>query len=58
MRIVKPPAAKADQSSTKTGVPSAKSPREPSRLGFLFDEVSTPDDFDIIGRKQIEPLFE
>lgn len=32
-------------------------PREPRRLGFLAGEIEVPDDFDRMGRAEIEALF-
>jgi len=46
----------------KSGMPMVKvtalgAPREAKRLGFMKGEIAVPDDFDRMGRSEIEALF-
>ncbi|CAG9186345.1 type II toxin-antitoxin system Phd/YefM family antitoxin [Cupriavidus pampae] len=50
--------AKAGKPLVKVVPLSAPTGRDVKRLGFLAGEFSVPDDFDEMGKKEIENLFE
>lgn len=49
--------AKAGKPLVKVIPLNAPSPSEVRRTGFMAGEISTPDDFDQMGRAEIERLF-
>jgi len=49
--------AKAGKPLVKVMALDAPTAGQTRRLGFLAGEISTPDDFDAMGRQQIERLF-
>lgn len=49
--------AKAGRPMVKVVPLDTPSPAEARRLGFLAGAVAVPDDFDSLGRKEIERLF-
>ena len=50
--------AKAGKPVAKVTALSASSHGKPRRLGFMKGEIAVPDDFDHMGRREIERLFE
>lgn len=49
--------AKAGKPIVKVVALSAPTDKAPRRLGFLEGQIHTPDDFDEIGRDEIEEMF-
>jgi antitoxin (DNA-binding transcriptional repressor) of toxin-antitoxin stability system len=49
--------AKAGKPLVKVSALNAPTAGQTRRLGFLVGEISVPDDFDAIGRQEIEHLF-
>lgn len=49
--------AKAGKPLVKVVALNAPEPGQVKRLGFLAGEISIPDDFDELGREQVEQLF-
>ena len=50
--------AKAGKPVAKVTALSASTRSKPRRLGFMKGEIAVPDDFDRMGRREIERLFE
>lgn len=49
--------AKAGKPLVKVVALNAPEPGQVKRLGFLAGEISIPDDFDELGREEVEQLF-
>jgi prevent-host-death family protein len=49
--------AKAGKPMVKVTALGAAAPKKPRRVGFLAGHLSVPDDFDSMGRDEIEALF-
>lgn len=50
--------SKAGQPLVKVSAIDAKRPYATNRLGFLAGKIKVPDDFDQMGREEIERMFE
>ncbi len=50
--------AKAGKPMVKVGPVEAPTEKKIRRTGFLAGQISVPDDFDTMGTKEIEELFE